>query len=166
VLTTISIADLQISCIIGVLEHERTTKQLVSVDVEMTFDGRSAATSESIELTHDYSAIASQIEFILSSGEFMLIESAAHLILRHLLLPPTDRRPRISAAKVTITKSEALAGTTLAAVTVQGNGADTTYIREELGICRHHRRDGSAWPLQADTVTSRYPATALSPTDA
>jgi dihydroneopterin aldolase len=130
-MTTISISDLQISCVIGVLKHERITKQMVSVDLEVTFDGRSAATSESIELTHDYSDISSQIEFILSAGEFMLIESAAHLILRHLLLPPTDRRPQISTAKVKITKADALDGTALAAVTIQGNGAGTTYTREE-----------------------------------
>jgi dihydroneopterin aldolase len=129
-MTTISISDLQVSCIIGVLEHERTTKQVVTVDVEMTFDGHRAAKSESINFTHDYSAIASQIEFILSAGEFMLIESAAQLVLRHILLPPTDDRPIISTAKVTIKKADALAGTALPSVCIQGDSVDSKYVRE------------------------------------
>lgn len=129
--TTISISNLQISCIIGVLDHERITKQLVSVDIEILFDGGKAAKSESIELTHDYSSIAKQVEFILTSGEFMLIESAAELVLNLLLLPPTDSRPKISLAKVTITKADALEGTALASVTMQGSEEDAVYKREE-----------------------------------
>ena len=47
-----------------------------------------SAVKESLRLTVDYAAIASQLVFLLRSCRFRLLETAAHVLARYILAPP------------------------------------------------------------------------------
>ena len=129
--STISIRDLEVSCLIGILKPERISPQRITVDLDLVFDGRRAALSDNISATHDYSAISQQVAFVLEAGEFLLVESAAHVLARLLLLPPTDDRPPVEEVTVRISKGEALPGSAVASVTVKAAAEEQSYRREE-----------------------------------
>jgi len=63
--------DLRVETIIGIFEWERTTRQVVAIDLEMAADIARAAASDSIEDALDYKAISKR-----------LIESLAEEIAR------------------------------------------------------------------------------------
>jgi dihydroneopterin aldolase len=68
-----------IDCVaaIGVTRQERTMKQRLSVDVEMTTDIREAARTDSLKDAMDYSGVASAVVEIASGRDFHLIETLA-----------------------------------------------------------------------------------------
>ncbi len=103
----ITIDGLQVDCIIGCLSSERTTPQRLRLDLWIDVPTDAAADSDDLADTLDYTAVARQVAFILQGGRFHLLESAARMLLRHLLLPPApgERRPGAVAAGVTLTKA-------------------------------------------------------------
>ena len=69
------IRELEIETIIGIYDWEREQKQTVNLDLEMGTDISLAASSEDIEKTLDYKAVAKRlIEFV--EGSLALIEAA------------------------------------------------------------------------------------------
>ena len=76
------IDDLRIQTVIGVFDWEREIRQAVSLDLEMEFDIRQAALSDSIEDTLDYKSVAKRLIGFVEQSEFGLIETLAEHVAR------------------------------------------------------------------------------------
>ena len=76
----IFISDLRIETIIGIYDWERKVRQIVSLDLEMATDIRKAASSDSIEDTLNYKAVAKRLIAFVGESEFQLVETLAERI--------------------------------------------------------------------------------------
>jgi len=99
----ICIHGLEVQAIIGVLPHERSTAQPVTIDLEITVDTRMAAASEKLEDTLDYAALASAVKALTIEAECLLVETLAEKIAELALQQPLAR-----AVQVNVTKPNAL----------------------------------------------------------
>ena len=110
--TTISIDQIEVDCLIGCLEHERQTVQRIRVDLALDLDTADAARNEALRKTWNYADITGIVTFVLQSGRFYLLETAGHVLVRTLLLPPApaEERPAVTAARVELTKFGVLPG--------------------------------------------------------
>jgi len=77
---TVFINDLRIETIIGIYDWERKVRQTVSLDLEMATDIRKAASSDSIEDTLNYKAVAKRLIAFVGESEFQLVETLAERI--------------------------------------------------------------------------------------
>ena len=73
----IYIKDLRIQTIIGIFGWEREVRQEVSIDLEISFDCKEAAKTDSIEDTIDYKKITKRIIKFVEESSFQLQESLA-----------------------------------------------------------------------------------------
>lgn len=76
----IYIRDLLIRCIIGIKEEERVKKQDVVINIILFVDFQSAAKSDSIEDTVDYSDLKKQIFEAVENSQYYLIEAMAEQV--------------------------------------------------------------------------------------
>ena len=76
----IFISDLRIETIIGIYDWERKVRQTESLDLEMATDIRKAASSDSIEDTLNYKAVAKRLIAFVGESEFQLVETLAERI--------------------------------------------------------------------------------------
>ncbi len=76
----IYLSQLKIETIIGIYDWERKIKQLVCIDLEMGTNIQKAATTDSIQDTLDYKAVAKRIISFVEASEFQLVESMAEKI--------------------------------------------------------------------------------------
>ncbi|MFV1983241.1 MAG: dihydroneopterin aldolase [Thiohalomonadales bacterium] len=76
----IYLTELEIETIIGIYEWERTTKQTISLDIEMATDIKKAASSDAIEDTLNYKAVAKRLIEYVEATEFQLIETLSEKI--------------------------------------------------------------------------------------
>jgi dihydroneopterin aldolase len=74
------IENLRLDCRVGLTDEERRLPQKVLVDVTLTLDLSRAAASKQIEDTVDYREAKRQFSQLVSSGEFVLLESLAERI--------------------------------------------------------------------------------------
>jgi len=128
----ICIDDLRSHCHIGCLDRERKAEQDVRVDLWVELDIRVPARTDALDRTWNYAGIAREVDFILRSGRFWLLESASMVLLRWLLAPPApgeDRPPAIRAG-LSITKYGVLPRGARPRIEVEGVAADETYARE------------------------------------
>ncbi|MDZ7828560.1 MAG: dihydroneopterin aldolase [Halofilum sp. (in: g-proteobacteria)] len=72
--------DLRVETIIGIFEWERSTRQVVAIDLEMAADITRAAASDSIDDALDYKAISKRLIDFVSSSSFQLVETLAERI--------------------------------------------------------------------------------------
>ena len=160
---TLRIEDLRVDCIVGVYPHERQATQPLHVDLTLHLDTEAAASEEKISQTVDYASLASQIVFLLRSCRFGMLETAAHVIARYLLLPPNaaSASPVLSAATVCLRKPGALSGFATPQLTVTRQAGWAAYTHEEktwgsvdiiaetqsVGVYRLNLSPGSTLPL-------------------
>jgi 7,8-dihydroneopterin aldolase/epimerase/oxygenase len=71
------IEDLRIETIIGIYDWERTTRQVVALDVEMAFDNTRPAASDRIADTLDYKAVSKRLIAFVGAAQFELVETLA-----------------------------------------------------------------------------------------
>jgi len=71
------IEDLRIETIIGIYDWERTTRQIVALDVEMAFDNTRPAASDRIADTLDYKAVSKRLIAFVGAAQFELVETLA-----------------------------------------------------------------------------------------
>jgi dihydroneopterin aldolase len=76
---------LKIDTIVGIFEWERQIKQTVVLDLEMATDIKKAASTDSIEDTLDYKAVAKRLIDFVSHSEFQLVETLAERITEIVL---------------------------------------------------------------------------------
>lgn len=72
--------DLKIDCVLGIWEWERRTTQTVTVDLDLGADVHKAATSDRIEDTVNYKAIAKRLIGFVGESQFGLVETLAEKI--------------------------------------------------------------------------------------
>ena len=73
----IYIKDLRVQTIIGIFGWEREVRQEVSIDLEISFDCKKAAKTDSIEDTIDYKTICKAVIKFVEGSSFQLQESLA-----------------------------------------------------------------------------------------
>lgn len=80
VMDTVFIDGLEIETIIGIYDWEREVKQRVRIDLQMAWDNKPAAQSESIEKALNYKAVCDRLIDFISASEFLLVETMAENI--------------------------------------------------------------------------------------
>lgn len=81
----IYLKDLKIETIIGIFEWERSTKQTISLDIEMASDISRAAETDSIDDTLDYKAVSKRLIEFVGGSDFQLVETLAEKCAEILL---------------------------------------------------------------------------------
>ena len=76
---------LKIDTIIGIFDWERQIKQMVVLDLEMATDIRQAASTDQIEDTLNYKAVAKRLIDFVQNSEFQLVETLAERITEIVL---------------------------------------------------------------------------------
>lgn len=79
------IEALEIDCVIGIYDWERTITQKVVLDIEMAFDNRVPAASDRIEDTLDYNLVSAAVHELAKTSNAQLIERLAEQIAAMLL---------------------------------------------------------------------------------
>lgn len=100
----IGFKELQISCIIGLYEEERTRKQPLIIDLEVQ-----------TEAFIDYVALSSVVIEVAEEGRFALIETLAKECAKAL----KNRWPEIHSLEICVKKPEAIKGAAYAYTRVQ-----------------------------------------------
>src|SRR5690606_35956217 len=71
------IEGLRIETLIGLYDWERRTRQPVVLDLELAFDNRRAAASDTIADTFDYKAVSKRLIAFVEAADFQLVETLA-----------------------------------------------------------------------------------------
>jgi len=69
--------DLRVETVIGIFDWERKIRQTISIDLEMAADIRKAASTDAIENTLDYKAVAKRLISFVEESDFGLVETLA-----------------------------------------------------------------------------------------
>ena len=77
---TIFLTDLRVDTVVGIWDWERKIRQTVSIDLEMGFDIRPAAKTDSIDDTLNYKAVAKRVQQFVADSAFQLVETMAERI--------------------------------------------------------------------------------------
>lgn len=127
----ISLNNWTVECVVGVYPSERITPQGLTVGLDLYLDTRPAAQGE-LARTVDYARLCGEIEFLLKSCRFRLLEEAADALAHYLLAcpPPGLGRVPISEVEVTLSKGEALAGKACPSLTIRRRGGEYEYGEE------------------------------------
>ena len=99
------IRGLEVEGIIGIFQWEREVKQIISVDIEMDFDNKRAAKSDSIEDALNYKLEGKRITSFVKNSKFQLVETLAENISKIIL-----KEFPVTTVKVTLSKPGALRG--------------------------------------------------------
>ena len=103
-MNTISIVDLEITCIIGILPNERVKEQIVLLDIYLDVDFGDSTFTDDINETIDYTIIAEMATKLAISKKYNLIESFCY-DLNNLFL---DTFKIIQQSKITVKKPNAI----------------------------------------------------------
>jgi dihydroneopterin aldolase len=71
------IEALEIDCVIGIYDWERSIRQPVRLDIEMDFDNRVPAATDQIEDTLDYKAVSKRLIQFVGDSSYGLVETLA-----------------------------------------------------------------------------------------
>lgn len=105
-LDEIILLNMTVRCIVGAYRSERMTPQFVKIDLSLFLDTRTASKSDRLLDTIDYSELNGEVQFLLESSRFNLLESAAEAVARYVLAPPLkgSRRAEVRSTTVQMTK--------------------------------------------------------------
>jgi 7,8-dihydroneopterin aldolase/epimerase/oxygenase len=81
----VSLRELRVAAVIGVLDWEREIEQTLTFNVDLAADVRKPAASDDISDALDYSSVADAIAGTVREGKFRLIETAAERVAERLL---------------------------------------------------------------------------------
>ena len=115
----IFITDLRVETIIGIYDWERTTRQTVALDIEMSADIARAAASENIEDTLNYKTLSKTIEAFIVDSEFQLIETMAERVCEII-----RRDFGVHWVKLTVHKPGALSNSTDVGVIIERGNSE------------------------------------------
>ncbi len=110
----IFITGLSISTIIGIYDWERTTRQRVVIDLEMSADIATAAKAEDVDSTLNYKTLSDTLTNYIENSEFQLIETMASKICEIII-----QDFGVAWVKLTLHKPDALAGDTDVGVIIE-----------------------------------------------
>ena len=77
--------DLKIDTVIGIWDWERRTTQKIVIDLDMAVDVRHAASSDRIEDTINYKAVAKRLIAFIADSRFALVETLTEKIAEIVL---------------------------------------------------------------------------------
>ena len=77
--------DLKIECVIGIWEWERRIKQTAILALDMAADIRRAASTDHIDDTLNYKAVAKRVIEFVGHSQFQLVETMAEKVAEILL---------------------------------------------------------------------------------
>src|SRR5690242_1785411 len=117
----ISVSDIPVRAIIGILPWERLIAQPLVVDVQLTLDIRRAASSGNLAETFDYSLVPGLVQTVLEQGQFHLVETGLHEIARVIM---ATARVEIYTIQVSLQKPLALNGQGQVRVTINRTRTD------------------------------------------
>ncbi len=100
------IRGLELQSVIGVEDWERRMPQRVFVDIALRGDFSEAAESDDLADAVDYRTVCKRVTEVAASQEYRLVETLADHIARAVL----ELHPRISDARIGVSKPLALAG--------------------------------------------------------
>ena len=103
-MNTISLVDLEITCIIGILPDERVKEQILLLDIYLDVDFGDSNIADDINETIDYTKIAELATQLAISKKYNLIESFCY-DLNNLFL---DTFKIIQQSKITVKKPNAI----------------------------------------------------------
>lgn len=113
----IIIEDLEVYSYHGVHKEEKELGQMFVVSVEISTDLESAAKNDNLTETIHYGTVCKDIENVMGSAKYNLIEAIAYNIIKALL----DKYPAISSVKAKVKKPWAPLGRHLRFVAVEIN---------------------------------------------
>ena len=99
------IKNLEVEAVIGIFQWEREVKQLISIDIEMEFDNKSAAKSDDIKDALNYKLVGKRVTAFIKKSKYQLVETLAEKISQVIL----TEFP-ISKVKITVSKPGAMRG--------------------------------------------------------
>tara|TARA_B100001094_G_C17831459_1_gene623413 strand:+ start:342 stop:698 length:357 start_codon:yes stop_codon:yes gene_type:complete len=76
----IFLSEMKIETTVGIWEWEKRIKQQVIIDIEMSADIKKAASSDQIEDTLNYKAVAKSVRKLVEESSFQLVETMAEKI--------------------------------------------------------------------------------------
>ena len=114
-MNTISIIDLEITCIIGILPNERVKEQTVLLDINLDVDIGDSTFADEIDETIDYTIIADMATKLAITKKYNLIESFCN-DLNNLFL---ETFQAIQQTRITVKKPNALPKAKYAAYTLK-----------------------------------------------
>lgn len=119
-LDSIRLNKLEVNCIVGVYPVERLTPQPLILDLELFLDTRRAAHGEGLKASIDYAKLCGELEFLLKSCRFILLEEAAEALCCYLLAPAllSIERGTIDRVSLTLSKPNALKGRATPSLTI------------------------------------------------
>ena len=103
-MNTISLVDLEITCIIGILPYERVKEQNILLDIDLDVDFGDSSYTDDINETIDYTKIAELATQLAISNKYKLIESLCSDLNKLFL----DTFEIIQNSKITVKKPNAL----------------------------------------------------------
>lgn len=118
--SVVFLRGLQVDASIGVHPHERESRQLILVDVELDLGSLPPPRDDRLAETVDYQRLATAVTAMAREGHVQLVETLAHRIADWCLADP-----RVRGARVRIEKPAALAHAAAA-------GCDVTRRRDDL----------------------------------
>ncbi len=94
------IEALEIDCVIGIYDWERSIRQPVQLDLEMDFDNRKPAASDDIADTLDYKAVSKRLIQFVGESSYGLVETLAENCARIVLEEFGVQRVRLKLSKI------------------------------------------------------------------
>jgi dihydroneopterin aldolase len=108
------IRELKVDTLVGIYDWERRLRQHVTLDIEMAADIARAASSDKIEDTLDYKAVAKRVMQFVHDAEFGLVETLAEKIAQVIM-----QEFQVPWVKVTLNKLGAVSGSKSVGVIVE-----------------------------------------------
>ena len=99
------INNLEVEAVIGIFQWEREVRQLISVDIEMDFDNKTAAQSDDIKDALNYKLVGKRVTAFIQNSKFQLVETLAEKISKIIL-----KEFPVSKVKIKVSKPGAMRG--------------------------------------------------------
>ena len=93
------VENLTVETVIGIFDWEREIRQAVSLDLEMEFDIRNAAATDSIDDALDYKAVSKRLIRFIEQSDFQLVETLAEKCAAIVLSEFPVQRLRLKLSK-------------------------------------------------------------------
>ena len=163
----IDLHDIQLDCILGVLDSEQRAQQPFVGAISMWLDLDSAGHTGHLHETVNYADVTGWVTFLTRHGRFRLLESISVGMLRLMLLPPApaEERAQIERASITLKKPTILAPVTTPGTrferskewapvdafdAAEGVSIETLVDTGRSAAWRVHIQPGVTWPVMAD----------------
>lgn len=114
------IRGLRISCIVGILPHERELEQDLQADIVMELDLKKAALTGDLNESVDYARVCREVTDFIKHRQARLLESLAYEVCAFIL-----KNFKLQKVTVALTKLQAVPGT-------QGVGVEAAMTAGEL----------------------------------